>query len=341
VITRVVLDNFTAFRHLEVDFAPGINVFIGANATGKTHLLKLLYAACDITRTKNHYADKLLRVFLPRNGHLGRLVHRQVGVRRVSVGLQRQDGAELRLTFNSRAKAPSASAVRGDIRWNRGEIKCAYIPVKEMLAHAPGFKALYEQREVHFEETYADIIGRALVPALRGPVQPARQRLLDTLQGAIEGKVTVRQEEFALRSQQGDLEFSLVAEGMRKLALLWRLIQNGTLLEGSVLFWDEPEANLNPSVVGNVMGVLVELQRMGVQVFLATHDYVGLKELDLRTEPTDRVTYHALGRHDADGGIEVHSTDEYVLIHPNAISDAFADLYDRDVARALGREVRR
>jgi len=36
------LQNFTAFRDAEFKFNSGINVFVGENGTGKTHLLKLL-----------------------------------------------------------------------------------------------------------------------------------------------------------------------------------------------------------------------------------------------------------------------------------------------------------
>ena len=74
------------------------------------------------------------------------------------------------------------------------------------------------------------------------------------------------------------------------LALLWLLIQNGTLSSGSVLFWDEPETNLNPKTFRTLMA----LQRSGVQIFLATHDYVILKELDLQRGEDDEVAYHAL-----------------------------------------------
>ena len=49
------------------------------------------------------------------------------------------------------------------------------------------------------------------------------------------------------------LEFTLLAEGMRKLGLIWLLIQNGTLGNSSVLFWDEPETNLNPKLYGDVI----------------------------------------------------------------------------------------
>ena len=155
------------------------------------------------------------------------------------------------------------------------------------------------------------------------------------LQKAIEGKVAIKEEEFFLRNRQGNLEFSLLAEGIRKLGLLWLLIQNGTLLNGSFLFWDEPETNLNPKLFGILMEILLELQREQVQVFLATHDYVILKELDLRKKDDDKVVFHSLYRDQASREIECHTANDYLNIHPNTIADAFSDLYDREVRRSI------
>ena len=74
-LTRIKLEHFTAFEQLDVVLSPGVNVFIGENGTGKTHLLKVGYAACDITKTKASFAGKLLRTFLPYERRIGRLVH--------------------------------------------------------------------------------------------------------------------------------------------------------------------------------------------------------------------------------------------------------------------------
>ena len=41
-LTRVELENFTAFRSLKLDLSPGVNVLVGANGTGKTHLMKVV-----------------------------------------------------------------------------------------------------------------------------------------------------------------------------------------------------------------------------------------------------------------------------------------------------------
>lgn len=220
--------------------------------------------------------------------------------------------------------------------WARDGLESVYIPVKEMLSSAPGFRSLYAKREVHFEEVYRDILDRAYLPALRKPVCGLHGEILTKLRETIGGEVAVKNEEFFLRSEHGDLEFSLLAEGVRKLALLWLLIRNGTLESGSILLWDEPETNLNPKLFGVVIDVLLKLQRAGVQVFLATHDYVILKELDLQAKSADEVAYHAFFQKAETGEIGCDTTYDYRDIDPNAIADTFTDLYDREIERSLG-----
>ncbi|MCD6326448.1 AAA family ATPase [bacterium] len=333
-ITRIKLERFTAFEKLDLALSPGINVLIGANGTGKTHLMKVAYSACDISKTKAGFAEKLIRVFLPSGRAIGRLVKRQQKSTKCAAEVFR-DALKLRISFTNHTTVPKSAAVTGARDWMNSEVESVYIPVKEMLSNAPGFMSQYALREIHFEEIYADILVRAYRKALRGPIDGDRQQLLTNLQEIMDGKVIIKGEEFFLKNG-GNLEFTLLAEGIRKLGLLWQLIQNGTLLKGSVLFWDEPETNLNPKLFGPIIDILLELQRLGIQVFLATHDYVILKELDLRIQKQDSVLFHSLYRDKDSGQIQSHTTDEYLQIHPNAIQDTFLDLFDRDVRRDLG-----
>lgn len=357
-LTRVKLRRFTAFSNLELELCPGINVLMGANGTGKTHLMKVLYAACDSSKADVHFAEKLLRVFLPSSHFLGRLVRRQPGSPKRVKGVQEaketyglietlasgpvalvdvyRGERRLRVSFSNRIKSPNSASVsvNGADSWKDPSLKSIYIPVKEMLSNAPGFRSLYAEREIHFEEIYADILDRAYIPSLRGKSDALHRCLLTRLQKEIDGKVAIKNEEFFLKNKQGTLEFSLLAEGMRKLGLLWLLIQNGTLQSGSVLFWDEPETNLNPKLLGTLIEVLLQLQRAGVQVFLATHDYVILKEIDLRMRDEDAIAFHSF-YFDEMGEIACHTASNYLDIHPNAIADTFTDLYDREIERDL------
>ena len=336
-ISRLKFERFTAFRQLDFLPSPGINVIVGANGTGKTHLMKVAYAACDVSKTRAPFAQKLVRLFLPSGRSLGRLVRRQQGSSRCSVAVYR-DEMKLRASFSNHATVLDSATITGAVAWASNPIRSVYIPVKEMLANSPGFRSLYSQREVHFEEIYSDILDRAHLPLPRGAPGPERRRLLSALQKTIAGKVTVKDEEFFLRNRQGNLEFTLLAEGMRKLGLLWLLIQNGTLLQGSVLFWDEPETNLNPKLFGPLVDILIQLQRLGIQVFIATHDYAILKELDLRRTDQDSIRFHSL--YHEQGEICCRAAATYLDIHPNTIAEAFTDLYNREVRISLGGSAR-
>ncbi len=333
-ITRVKLENFTVFESLDLEPSPGINVLVGANGTGKTHLMKVCYAACDVAFTGDSFGSKLSGVFLPsgiQSDRLERLVNRGRGSETAEVLLSRE-GSEFH------ASLPwymfGSTTVKDQSReWIDSLIECVYIPAKDMLANAPGFRSLYAVREIHFEETYQDILDRAYLPALRNPTEYVSAQTLDRLEADLGGKVVLHGEEFFLSGEQGEIEFTLLAEGLRKLGLLWLLIRNGSLRPGAVLFWDEPETNLNPKLYGVVIDVLLELQRLGVQIFLATHDYVILRELDLQAQEGDKVAFHSL--YHEEGQIRCHSTDKYLETHPNAIMEAFDSIYDREIKRSL------
>jgi energy-coupling factor transporter ATP-binding protein EcfA2 len=343
MLDQIKLERFTAFEQFNLKFSPGLNVFIGENGCGKTHMLKLVYAACDVSTSQKSFAEKINRVFLPSGDQIGRLVKRRSTSSTGSVEVTRTvkiDGQlkpmSLRLSMSNHTKEPSKATVSGAYKqWQEHPLSSVYVPVKDMMANAPGFRSLYSLRHIHFEEVYADIIDRAFLGTLKGPNDKDRKRLLEILQQSMEGKVITRNEEFFLKSPQGELEFTLLAEGIRKLGLLWVLIQNGTLLDGSVLLWDEPEANLNPRLMRTVVQILVELQRLGVQVFVTTHNYNLLKEFDLQLGASDRALFHSLFR-DEHRNVQVASFKRYEDLQPNAIDDTLGQLADREIRQQMG-----
>ena len=73
---------------------------------------------------------------------------------------------------------------------------------------------------------------------------------------------------------------------------------------------------------------------MGIQIFIATHDYAILKEVDLRRTQQDSIKFHSLYR-DRDE-VACRAAEAYLDIHPNTIAEAFTDLYNREVQVSLG-----
>lgn len=334
MVSKVVFDKFTVFDKLTLGFADGINVFVGENGTGKTHVMKAVYSACSVidNRVDVDFGQKLKNVFLPNS--IGRLVHRGVGRSKGKVTVYRTSEDAQQQHISCTISTLNKVEVKKS-KWNEDRRSSAiFIPVKDMLANAPGFRSLYAEKHIHFEEVYSDIIDKALLPATRGRLSEQQNRLLNELNKVMSGRVIVKDEQFFLKNKSGELEFTLLAEGYRKLGLLYKLIQNEVLIKGSVLFWDEPEANLNPKLTATVVKILLELQRMGVQIFIATHDYVFLKELSLATTTDTPIKYFSLYR-SAQGGVGCSETTNFDDIEKNPIDEAFDGLLNKEIERQL------
>ena len=334
MIERLQLEQFTAFDYLDLQFSPGINVIIGKNGTGKTHVLKILYTVLEALYARKRISDKIVNVFLPKEKRIGRLVKRSVGRGLSKVIIARNDKT-LSFNFSTLTKG-NLKNIRGGRGWRDDKIgQSVFIPVKEMLSNAPGFLSLYESREIHFDETYKDILVKALLPPYRGRAPKERKKLMSIIQKSIEGKVIEKNETFYLKNIQGELEFDFLAEGMRKFGLLWLLIQNETLIEGSTLFWDEPEANLNPSMLETLVTIFLQLQSNGVQIFIATHNYVLLKQFELQKTSKDNVKFFSLSHDEETKEITAISGKSYLDIVPNKISEAYTKIYDEEIGRKM------
>lgn len=334
MITCVEIHNITAFEKLKATFSPGLNVFIGENGTGKTHLMKLLYSAHTVANNKESKSirQKLEENFLPDS--IGRLVRRARGRKSGSFEVHRSDGKmekclKVKLTSLDRIAVTSSD-------WKADSTEQAvYIPVKDMLANAPGFLSMYNNHSIHFEGVYADIISKALYPASRGRRNNIQKELLKLIEQEISGKIATKGEEFHLKSadSSGNLEFTLLAEGYRKLGLLFCLIQNEMLTKGSILFWDEPEANLNPKMMELVVEILYKLVELGVQVFISTHNSMLTSRIRL-CEGKGQTMYHLFSKNE-EGAIDYASYKSLQEMEDNPIQKAYEALLLKQIEQEL------
>ena len=211
--------------------------------------------------------------------------------------------------------------------------------------------ALYEKYNMPFDGTQVDIIVNASLPETR-EIPESMKGVLKKISNAIDGDVILENDSFYIVKQDGrKVEFSLEAEGLRKLGLIWKLIRNGLLEKDTVLLWDEPEANLNPELYPLVVDILLELQKNGVQMFLATHSYNFAKYLEIKREKKEDVLFHNLYKassempeelnelfqdetHRSD---EIYSQSAYTMeeLNPNFILSADSKLLDAAYEKSM------
>lgn len=297
MLKRLHLKNFTVFADADFEFVRGLNVIVGTNGTGKSHVLKLGYIAARVTArilgdeilasgSRNwevYLSQRLKDVLQPEE--LGDLVRWGAKSKSASVAVEFEDIAseKLAFSFTSSAKQPVGAGkqpISVDTYPKQTELSRAiFIPPKEVLTLA-WLRSIYEKRILPIDDTYPSLLDLLNEIPLR-KLSPATEKVLKSLERILGGRIEVEGERFYLVSKARRLEMNMVAEGVRKFALLERLLRNGVLTLNNVLFWDEPEANLNPLLLRELAKVLAELARHGFQIILATHSMSLLKQFHI------------------------------------------------------------
>lgn len=343
ILKSAALKRFGLFTDETLEFSPGINVFIGRNGCGKSHLIKLLYtlvkecgerprdSALESEKLENRIASKLAGVFRPEGDRIGRLVQRKKGRGTAEVGATFSNGRKCGFTLSNLDKISEA---KGDVG---GLHEAAFLPSREVLALFEGFIAAYKKRELSFDETFYDLCVALSAGQLRGKRDMNLDSLVKPLEDEIRGKVSLEGGRFYVTGADGSIEAHLVSEGWRKLAALAQLIVNGTLTRNGFLFWDEPEANLNPKMVVQLSETLLRLANQGIQIFVVSHDYLLTTRLSLASEypgaiPKDQrceLKFFGLVRRGSDEkGVSVTSGRKLADLQDNPIVAEYAALYD-------------
>ena len=356
MLKRLHLRNFTVFEDADFEFGPGLNVIVGANGTGKSHVLKAGYAVfynmleqvwesidgvtlAELSlRDYSNISDRKIRsVFRPVPFQSSELIRRDTQIPNAKIELS-ITGPEGPIN-GTLTLAPNISKGT-EVNWPYVHEMSSHftipilIPPKEVLTMG-WLPPLYGRFDIPIDETYPDILQLLFGPPLR---QPEPAHIVAQLQQLIGGKVEEEGGHFYLTStNQPRMEMNLVAEGFRKFATLYKLLVNGCLVSATTLFWDEPEANLNPALLKEMAAVLTELAKAGFQIILATHSLFLLKELHILARQEHKpVRYFGLSAQPGEA-TTVATADNLELL-PNIVAlDAELDQSDR-FQRVLDQE---
>lgn len=329
MIQKIKINNFTVFECLEIELSKGFNLFIGENGTGKTHMLKLLRTILN-SDTDTH-STNLLQYF--NINDIAECV-KDVEIDTTSISIY---CSEVQFNLWFKGTEPYSSIHRNALGCIDKRYNSVLIPSKDMLTHSKGLPEMAEKYGVNlpFDKSLIDIItiarrwGLAEIPDIGKAILPKIERIIG-------GKVIVSDEVFYIQQSEGRLiNFALLSEGLKKVALIWQLIMNESITEGTVLFWDEVDANLNPKLFREVVEILLELSRNGVQLFITTHNYVLSKYVEVLMEETDSVLFHSLYREN--NQILCESADSYSGLTNNAIRKENIKLYEAEMEQEAFR----
>ena len=218
---------------------------------------------------------KTFMLFRPDQSGIGRLVNRgKSGSNKAMVSVE-SDTAKIGMTFSTKTRKWNAE-INSEEKWEKqmSDLTSVFIPAKEILSNAWNLDAAVKMGNVEFDDTYLDIIAAAKIDISRGVNSTVRKKYLDILQKISNGKVTLNEDRFYLKpGTQAKLEFNLVAEGLRKIALLWQLIKNRTLEKGiRFVFRTSQPKQISIEIYSVLAELLIMLETEGVQI-LFLHDY--------------------------------------------------------------------
>jgi predicted ATP-dependent endonuclease of OLD family len=198
-IKRVEIKDFLVFKgDFSMDFRPGVNVFIGSNGTGKTTLLKALYAGTQISPSDFIFGITEVQAE-DENAHA-----------KVIFGDGRTIGVGIHATIEpSRHQRQNGHPKK----WS-----AVFIPEKDMLSNAKGLPETvkYSKDKAQYTQTEIEIIEKARV-RVSGPEQPLYRKICGIIQAEPENDG----ESFFMRRKgmAKPIPFSSEASGCRKFRL--------------------------------------------------------------------------------------------------------------------------
>lgn len=288
MIQKVTIHNLGTIKNLDFDGFQNINLIIGENGTGKSFLLKALYSAIktaedykrgDDIRSSNDILSERLRWSF-QTEKLGDIVKKGSDNPLLFEMFWNNERFSYSFTENATVKVTNITNQIQPLKSNS-----IFIPAKEVLSL---FSIILKSREIDkafgFDDTYYDLVKALRIAPQRGKNYTAFAKSRSLLKNMIDGKVDYDDSSNKWYYKKGNQKFSIGAtsEGVKKIAILDRLLANGYLTKSSVIFIDELESALHPTAISDFLDIIdIIAFDMGIQVFIASHSYFVIKKLYL------------------------------------------------------------
>lgn len=338
-IDRLQMKNFGMIKEFNCNQFSNINLIIGENGTGKTFLLKSLYSAVkameeykrgdDITSMNGILSEKLRWIF--QVDKLGDIV-----AKTPEEGLEFQiQMGELEMGYQfSKSAASKVGSV--DAPDNGKEGNSVFIPAKEVLSL---FSVILKSREIDkafgFDDTYYDLAKALRISPSRGKNYAVFAKSREVVSNVIDGKVEYDENsgKWSYRNRKNQkISIGATSEGVKKIAIMDRLLANGYLNANSIIFIDEIESALHPKAICQFLDMIDNIANvMGLQVFITSHSYFVIKKLFLIALKKE----HSVSCVSLNKGQDIEICDLHDGMPENSIIDTSIQLYEQEIEEVI------
>ena len=292
MITTISIENLGPIPQMTADGLGKVNLVIGPNQSGKTFLLKALFAGLKTVeqykrgkenRTdKEIISDKLYWTF--QASELGSIVRK--GESSMSFSMVSDKKEELTCSFGPSAKK-QANIDKNTFKPRSSNT--VFIPAKEILSIRDIILEAKDERRFGFEEPYSDL-AKALSRTQKGKNYDAFSHAREIVSSMVGGRLEYNEDKKEWQFRDNDrkvYEVATTSEGVKKLSILDILLGNRYLDNQSVIIIDELEANLHPSMISQFLDAIFMLADSGIQFFISSHSYFVIKRLYIQAHRKD------------------------------------------------------
>jgi len=289
-VRDIKLQNFGPLKNVEWNDLDNFNVIVGRNGLGKSFFLRALYCALKSAETykKGDEPRKLDDILTEQlywtfqtNPLCNLITRNQDDPLKFSASFI---GNDRPFSYELSKDSEKVSLKEG---FSRPEGNTIFIPVQDVFSlYSVIIKNRWLDISFGFSEPTVQLATALTSPQVNNPFKRntefENERAL--LQKTLKGKFVFVPEtrRWIFVSNDGSrYEMGSVAEGVKKLGMFDVLLGNRYLTRRSVLLVDEPEANLHPNALYDLMDVLWSLAHSGFQVFITTHSYFVLKKANI------------------------------------------------------------
>jgi AAA15 family ATPase/GTPase len=362
-ITKLSINNFLNFTQINENFSPGINIIIGENNIGKTAFIKFLYANLKAIEEylnlkgkpgernfKELLSHKVQKTFQS-SERIGTIVCKTSDSELKSLITfdygEEKEIKEIEFSFKKTTKTEIPNLVPLIVKEHENipEFNTTFIPAKEILSISDAIKVAMKEYEVGFDATYEDLLSDIEPPFKKEEDYDNKilKEVIMTIQNEIlDGEIIYDNDsrKYYYKDNTGNkFDLTMTAEGVKQLGTIPTLIKTGKITQGTILFLDEPDNNLNPVALKKLVDILIKLANAGVQIFLTTHNHLLSQLISLYGEYKDtlikqkeqipEMKFFALYKNEQ-GKTEIETANELIDITNNSILDEFVKLHDQE-----------